>query len=142
MNEQYGFILGSQIVGFLFVAGAGIFILLLKMINTRRYQIKLDFIHKERLIAMEKGVPAPEVPDYDNGSRTPQPSALLSYLRVNPRWPLGLGILLVMGGMGTLVAMLLSGDPYHRQVWSFGLIPVFLGVGLWLHYLVMKPRNG
>ena len=141
MNEQYGFILFSQFIGFLFVVGAGIFILVVKAMNNRRYQIKLDFIHKERLIAMEKGVPAPEMPDYDNGPR-PQSSALLAYLRVNPRWPLGLGILLVLGGMGTLVALMLSGDPYHRQVWSFGLIPVFLGVGLWLHYLVMKPRNG
>ena len=140
MND-YGFVLGSQFIGFLFVVGAGIFVLFLKFLALKRYQIKMELIHKERLVAMEKGIPAPEVPDYDNGSR-PRTSSLLTYLGVNPRWPLGLGILLVLGGIGTTVAMMLSGDPYHKQVWSFGLIPVFLGVGLWLHYLVMKPRNG
>ena len=140
MND-YGFVLGSQFIGFLFVVGAGIFVLFLKFLALKRYQIKMELIHKERLVAMEKGIPAPEVPDYDNGSR-PRTSSLLAYLGVNPRWPLGLGILLVLGGIGTTVAMMLSGDPYHKQVWSFGLIPVFLGVGLWLHYLVMKPRNG
>lgn len=140
MND-YGFVLGSQFIGFLFVVGAGIFVLFLKFLALKRYQIKMELIHKERLVAMEKGVPAPEVPDYDNGSH-PQPSTLAAYLRVNPRWPIGLGILMVLGGIGTLLALMMSGDPYHRQVWSFGIIPVFLGVGLWLHYLVMKPRNG
>ena len=139
--HDYGSVLGGQIIGFLFLVAAGAFVLVLKWINLRRHQIKLELIHKERLIAMEKGVPGPEVPDYDNDLR-PSPSSLLAYLRVNPRWPLGIGIVLVLGGVGTLVALMLSGDPYHRQVWSFALIPVFLGVGLWLHYLVMKPRNG
>lgn len=128
-----------QIIGLLFTFGAAAFFLVLKWLNIRRYQIKLDFIHKERLIAMEKGVPLPEVSDYENGRRT---ETLLSYLRVNPRWPLGVGVLLVVGGAGTLVAMLLSGDPYHQQVWSFALIPMFVGVGLWLQYLVMRPRDG
>jgi hypothetical protein len=88
---------------------------------------------------MEKGIPTPEVADYENGRARRE--SLLSYMRVNPRWPLGAGILLVLGGAGTLIAMKYSGDPYHQQVWTFALIPIFLGVGLWLHYLVMRPRN-
>jgi hypothetical protein len=129
----------ENITGFFFTIAVGAFVLILKWINVRRYQIKLDFIHKERLAAMEKGIPTPEVADYENGR--PRRESLLSYMRVNPRWPLGAGILLVLGGAGTLIAMKYSGDPYHQQVWTFALIPIFLGVGLWLHYLVMRPRN-
>lgn len=133
---------GHQLVGLLFMFGAAAFFLVVKWQNLRRYQIKLELIHKERLIAMEKGVPMPEVPEYDPAPRQ-RIETLLGYLRVNPRWPLGVGILLVLGGAGTLVALMLSGDPYHRQIWSFGLIPIFLGVGLWLQYLVMRPgRRG
>ena len=133
---------GHQIIGLLFIVAAAVFFLMLKSQNLRRYQIKLELIHKERLIAMEKGVPMPEVPDYDPPPRQ-RMETLLGYLRVNPRWPLGVGILLVVGGAGTLLALMLSGDPYHRQIWSFGLIPIFLGVGLWLQYLVMRAgRRG
>jgi len=134
-------VFGHQLIGILFLFGSAAFFLALKWLNIRRYQIKLDFIHRERLIAMEKGIPMPEVPDYD-----PAPphriDTLLGLLRVNPRWPLGAGILLVLGGAGTLLAMWMSGDPYHQQVWPFALIPIFLGVGLWLQYLVMRPRDG
>ena len=132
----------QQLVGILFTVIAAVFFLLVKLLNLKRHQIKLDFIHKERIIAMEKGIPTPEVADYDNEARRTRWETIFGYMRVNPRWPLGLGILLVLGGAGTLLALRLSGDAYHQQVWSFGLIPIFLGVGLWLHYLVMRPRDG
>ena len=132
---------GHQLIGLLLLFGVAAYILVLKWLNLRRYQIKLELIHKERLVAMEKGIPTPEVADYENGSRA-RWETIASYLRVNPKWPLGAGILLVFGGAGTLIALRLSGDPYHQQIWPFGLIPIFAGVGLWLQYLVMRPRDG
>jgi len=83
----------------------------------------------------------PEVPDYDPAPR-PRFEQLISAMRVNPRWPLGAGILLVLGGTGTLLALRYSGDPYHQTIWTFGLIPIFVGVGLWLQYFVMRPGRG
>lgn len=134
-------LISQQVVGLLFMLGAAAFFLVLKWLNIRRYQIKLEFIHKERLIAMEKGIPMPEVPDYDPAPRS-RFDLLIGTLRVNPRWPLGIGILLILGGAGTLLALMYSGDPYHRTIWPFGLIPIFLGVGLWLQYFVMRPGRG
>ena len=60
--------------------------------------------------------------------------------RLNPRWPLGVGALSIMLGIGTSLALWLSGDEYHRQIWSLGLIGIFLGIGLFLHYLLTRPR--
>lgn len=124
----------EQLTGLAWVFGAAFIFLLVKMLNTRRYQIKLDFIHKERLAAMDKGIPLPELPDYEKPAHT-----LLGYARLNPRWPLGAGVTLVLGAVGLGLALYLSGDPYHRQVWSFSFIPFFLGFGLMLHYRLTRP---
>lgn len=128
------FLIINQLTGLAWVFGAAFVFLLLRMLNTRRYQIKLDFIHKERLAAMDKGIPLPELPDYDKPSQT-----LLGYARLNPRWPLGAGVTLILGGIGLGLALYLSGDPYHRQIWSFSFIPMFVGLGLMLHYRLTRP---
>jgi hypothetical protein len=46
-----------------------------------------------------------------------------------------------MLGIGFSLALWLSGDHYHNQIWPFGLIGVFLGAGLMLHYLLMRPEK-
>jgi hypothetical protein len=95
-------------------------------------------IHRERMTAMEKGLPLPEFPDYEE--RPGAVARLIGELRLNPRWPLGTGALLIMAGLGTMAALALSQEEYHNRVWSFGLIPVFVGVGLWLHYWLTRPH--
>jgi hypothetical protein len=124
----------EQLTGLVWVFGAAAIFLVVKVLNTRRYQIKLDFIHKERIAAMDKGIPLPELPEYDKPSQT-----LLSYVRLNPRWPLGAGVTLILGAIGLGLALFLSGDPYHRQIWSFSFIPFFLGFGLMLQYRLTRP---
>ncbi len=124
----------QQLVGLAWVFGWAAFFLVLKAMANRSRQRKLDLIHRERIAALEKGVPMPELPEYDS------PSRVLTAARLNPRWPLGVGILLIMAGAGVSVALQLSGDPYHNQVWPFGLIGVFVGVGLFAFYAVMKGR--
>lgn len=119
-----------MVFGLVFGSIAGMFFLFVRLLNLHRERIRMQFIHQERLAAIEKGLLTPEVADYD--SIAPPPS-----VRVNPRWPIGVGILMVMGGFGLLSAQILS----HRP-WSYSLVPIFLGVGLWLHYLVMRPRDG
>ena len=126
----------EQLIGLAWVFGAAFIFLFVKILNTRQYQIKLDFIHKERMAAMEKNIPLPELPEYDKPAAA---MTLLNFVRLNPRWPLGAGATLILGGIGLALALLLSGDGYHRQVWSFSFIPIFLGFGLFLHYRLTRP---
>lgn len=104
-----------------------------------RRQRRLELLHKERMMAMEKGVPLPELPDHEDPSRRPLLAEVVGSIRVNPRWPLGLGALCVMLGIGISTALRLSQEDYHYRVWSFGLIPVFVGFGLMLHYWLTRP---
>lgn len=126
----------GPIEGMIWAFGWTIIIVVIWHLRGRRKDKKLELIHKERLAAMEKGIPLPELPEYEESSR-PGLVELLAAGRVNPRWPLGVAVLLVTGGAGTTLAMYLSGDPFHRQVWPFGMIPIFLGLGFVLFYGVM-----
>ena len=129
--------IASEALALVWVFGWVAFFLLLRMMALKKHLVKLELIHRERIAALEKGVPMPELPDYD----VPSGPSFLARLSVNPRWPLGLGALLVTTGIGVCAALVLSGDPYHQQVWSMGLIGVFLGVGFFLYYALTRPRN-
>ena len=126
-----------QLPGIAFTIVAATFALVWRHQNLQRYRTRLELIQKERLIAMEKGVPMPELPDYDASGR-PSIDSIVSALRVHPRWPLGAGAILICGGIGTTIALALSREEYHSNVWSMGLIPVFIGVGLFLHYRLTR----
>ena len=109
------FATAQQTLAMFWVFGWLFFFLALKGMNDRRKRHRLELIAKERLAALEKGVPMPELPDYDEPRRPP----LSAHLRWNPRWPLGAGAVSILLGLGASLAMWLSGDPYHRQVWPF-----------------------
>ena len=110
-----------------------------------RRQKKLELIHRERMMAMEKGIPLPELPDYDERPKGSGLGAALgrgfAEIRLNPRWPLGMGALFIMLGAGVSLALALSAEDYHNRVWSFGLIGVFFGLGLILHYALTRPAS-
>ena len=114
--------------------GWALIILVAWQLRAVRRQKQREMLHKERIVAMEKGIPLPEI------AATDEAPSLARWLRGNlhPRWALSLGVLLVFGGAGTALALFLSGEPYHRQVWSMGLIPIFLGAGFMLHYLLTR----
>lgn len=117
-----------------------IFILVIRHQNIQRYRIRLEMIQKERVIAMEKGIPIPELPDYEDSETRRSAESLAKLMRLNPRWPLGVGSILVVGGIGTTLALYLSQEAYQNRVWSMGLIPIFVGFGLFLHYRVTRPQ--
>lgn len=127
----------------LWVFGWVILLLVAWHIRGLRRQRRLELAHKERMMAMEKGIPLPELPEIDEPLRRPLVAEVLGSIRINPRWPLGLGALSVMLGLGVSAAFWLSQEDYHNRVWSFGLIGVFFGFGLMLHYLLTRSgRNG
>ena len=113
-------------------------------VRSGRRQQRLELAHKERMMAMEKGIPLPELTDYDEPGRPRGALAaeFIGHIRLNPRWPLGLGVLSIMLGIGTTLALWLSQEDYHNRVWSFGLIGVFFGLGLMLHYWITRPTQG
>ena len=136
--NTHEFIIGNQLIGLGFTMLTAAFFLVIRHQNIHRYRIRLELIQKERLIAMEKGIPMPELPDYDNGHRPPA----VKRDWFQPRQILGLAFILIFGGIGTTIGMLLAGDPELNQRWSMGMIPAFVGVGLVLHYLVTRRSDG
>ncbi len=105
-----------------------------------RRQRRLELIHAERMLAIEKGVPLPELPLYEPPERR-WLLALPSDQQINPRWPLGVGAIFIMAGLGVSIALYLSKDEYHNQIWPLGLIGIFVGIGLMLHYALTRPSR-
>ena len=123
------------------VFGWVILLLVAWHMRSSRRQRRLELQHKERMMAMEKGIPLPELPADEQPSRPGLVADVIGSIRINPRWPLGLGALFVMFGIGLAAALALSQEPEHYRVWSFGLIPVFFGLGLMLHYALTRPTQ-
>jgi len=95
---------------------------------------QIERIHKERMLAMEKGIPLPELPAMEShchrGARSD-----------NPRWPLGLGGLLITLGIGNVAALIISTDPEIQKLWTLPITVIFLGAGFILYYFLTKPRS-
>jgi hypothetical protein len=113
-----------------------ILLIVIWQLRVSRAERRLERIHKERMIAMEKGIPLPEMPDYEE-----KPGALAqtwSNLHINPKWPLGVGAIFMMLGFGVSLALWFSKEASDAGIWGVGLIGVFFGIGLWLHYFLTR----
>ena len=89
---------------------------------------RLEIVHQERLAAMEKGIPLPELPL--DPPRVPKPP--------DPRAPLIHGIVwLALGGGAMLALRLWPGGP---RAWPLPLPIVLLGIGLMLYYALASER--
>lgn len=117
------------------VFGWAAFFLALRRLRDQKRQRKLELIHKERMAAMERGIPVPEMPDYEEAAGP----GVFARMRLNPRWPVGLGAFTIIMGAGVSIVLRMSGDPYHNEVWPFGLLGVFFGLGLFLYYGLTRP---
>lgn len=120
------------------VFGWAIVVLIFMYLRNKKRQKTLELIHKERLAAMEKGIPMPEWPDYDINGKGILAESLRSGRSQNPKASLGAGAILVMTGAGICLAFYLAGIADLRQIWSVGLILVFTGIGLFIHYFLTK----
>ena len=116
--------------GAAWVFGCVIVLIVIWHLRSNRNIEKMRIVHEERMKAMEKGIPLPEFPDIDQHEARLE----IQPMRLNPKWPLGLGAIFVMGGIGLMVAFLLSNDPD----WGLGLLGVFFGFGLVLYYYLTR----
>ena len=110
------FALAAGIVGYLYVRHLG-------------RQKKLEIIHQERMVAMEKGIPLPEFPLEPEQVRRPEPPVLLI-----------LGIFLLTLSLGTMIVLYAVLPVESRSFWITPLPFTFLGVGLiTFHFLKVNP---
>ncbi len=120
--------------GAAWVFGCVIVLIVIWHLRSKRNIEKMQIAHEERMKAMEKGIPLPEFPDL-NGE---QSRIEITPMKLNPRWPLGLGAIFVMVGTGLMVAFLLSNDSELAKLWSMGLLGIFFGFGLVLYYYLTR----
>ncbi len=92
----------------------------------REKQRRLEIIHQERLAAMDKGIPLPELPI--DPPATPQ--------RPNPHIPLILGMILLAVGSGSMIALSLVPGVANLGYWSLPLPLAMMGLGLILYYFL------
>jgi hypothetical protein len=110
------------------LAAAIVAYLYFRHIERRR---RLEIVHQERLAAMEKGIPLPELPL--DPPRVPKPP--------DPRAPLIHGIVWLALGGGAMLALGFIGRlPYGPPLWPLPLPLVLLGIGLMLFYALASER--
>ena len=91
---------------------------------------RLEIVHQERLAAMDKGIPLPELPlEPSKVQRGPDPRATLMH-----------GIVWTTLGIGSMVALALFGSP-GPAIWPLPLPLAFLGIGLILYYALAAERS-
>ena len=111
------------------VALAGAFVVWMYLRHKER-QRRMEIVHQERVIAMDKGIPLPELP----GEPIKPPA--------DPRDILIHGIVWVAMGLGGILALRLTAMQVNGMaLWPLPLPLLLLGVGLLLFYVLANPRS-
>jgi hypothetical protein len=129
----------NPLIVILWIFGWAAFVLAIIYMTHRKRQKTLDLIHKERLAAIEKGIPISEWPDYDINGKGSGRSSLFAPEESNPRGALGAGAILIMIGVGISAAFYLWRG--MRILWPVGLIIVFTGIGVVLSYFLTREKK-
>lgn len=111
------------------LAWAAIFIaarLIRLHIRAKEHVAIRDMLHRERILALERGVPLPEIPVEEAAIAVPDSRRRAAVLAT---------VLIGIGG-GTLPAFYLAPNYELHQIWPIGLIPLTVGAacaaGAWM----------
>ena len=99
-----------------------------------------EISHRERMTAMERDLPVPDADanriDSLLGEGEEAGTGPGRMNRTSVHWirlaALALGLTLLFGGAGAVPGIYFQSDPEIRGTWPFGLVPIFIGVGLLL----------
>ena len=97
----------------------------------RERQQRLEVVHRERLAAMQKGIPLPELPL--DPPKTPKVNDAREVLLHGIVW-------LAFGVGGMIVLGVTNFWPAAPQLWAVPLPLVLLGGGLVLYYVLARDR--
>lgn len=99
-------------------------------LKRREKQWRLDLLHAERLAAMDKGIPLPELPI--------DPPARAWRRPPDPKAPLAIGIVLTAFGAGAMLMLAIVAQ--GQKLWAVPLPIALMGLGLILFYrLTVEP---
>ena len=110
------------------IAAAIVAYLYFKHVERRR---RLEIIHQERLAAMEKGIPLPELPI--DPTKVPKPSDPREILVQGIAWS-------ALGGGAMLALRLIEPWPNGQVIWPLPLPLALLGIGFLLYYALASDR--
>ena len=115
----------------LIVAVLGAIFVAYLFMKHRERQRRLQIFHEERMAAMQKDIPLPELRFEEPKAPKPgDPHAMLLH-----------GIVWLAFGIGGAATLFLVGAPNGMPMaWSLPLPLVFLGAGLVLYYLLTRER--
>jgi hypothetical protein len=92
---------------------------------------RLEIIHQERLVAMEKGIPLPELPlEPERNPRVPDPNVL----------PI-LGTVLLSLSVGAMIVLYRTLEAAEHGFWVSPLPFAFLGVGLLTFHFLKRDAG-
>ena len=127
METGMGHSLGDGII-VVALAAIAVAYMYFKHMERRR---RLEVLHQERLVAMEKGIPLPELPlEAERGPSSPSPKGILLH-----------GIVWTALSAGAVVGLWLIPNWPGSDVWPLVLPLLFLGIGLILYYALASDRR-
>lgn len=120
---------------------ATIWFLRKRAIESRALKLR-ELLHRERMAAIDKGVPLPEIPsDEEAIPEWMRPEAERLRAAWLQRIALVLGLLALFTGIGMCGGFYWSPDRGFHLMWTLGLIPAMAGVGLLL-YAAVASKTG
>lgn len=127
------------VVLLLAIAAMGILARHLK--EQRRLALR-EMVQKERLAAMDKGIPITEWSEdmMTTASETSSNGKPLNLVALKLT-SLGVGLVMIFAGIGMMFAFQLSGDHELVELTSLGVIPLMTGLGLVLFHWLIKRQH-
>ena len=102
------------------------FFVIFGLLSSREKRRRIELNHRERMAAIEKGVPLPEMPELDSPNPWNRPRLQKSYPDAALIW----GIILLSAGTGGMGALALSSIRWPRWHFRSGRCGHFASLGL------------